>query len=178
VALNDDVLAWARQRMGQQVGSGECFDLADQALRAAGARSAADLGPVGGNVNYIWGEAVQRSSARPGDIVQFRSFRSTITTTTRRDYSDGSMEESTASEVQERPHHTAIVAAVGTNGELTLLEQNVGDGANRRKVQSNGLSFSSVTLPPRTRNQGGVRTTVRITIQVSGRVWFYRPQSR
>ena len=176
MALNDDVLSWARGRLGQRVGRGECFDLADQALRAAGAKSAADYGPVTATTDYIWGSAVQFSSAQAGDVIQFRNYRCTITTTTRRDYSGGGFDESTETQTQERPHHTAILQSVGSNGQLTILEQNVGTGTNRRTVQSNQLSFQTVNLPPRVTNEGGTRTTVRVSIQVSGRVWYYRPQ--
>ena len=42
--LGDQVVAFARGKIGQCVGNGECFDLADQALRSAGAKSAADFG--------------------------------------------------------------------------------------------------------------------------------------
>ena len=45
-SLNDQVKNGAYNKMGQQVGDGECFALADQALKSAGAKSAADFGAV------------------------------------------------------------------------------------------------------------------------------------
>lgn len=43
-------------RKGTKVGSGECFDLADQALKDAGAKSAGDYGPVTPESDYRWGK--------------------------------------------------------------------------------------------------------------------------
>ena len=39
-------MAFATQRMGTRHGDGECFTLADDALKKAGAKSAADFGKV------------------------------------------------------------------------------------------------------------------------------------
>ena len=72
--LGDRVVQEARARLGQRVGRGECFDFADAVLRAAGAQSAVDLGPMGETADYVWG--LQRASvaaAQPGDIIQMRN---------------------------------------------------------------------------------------------------------
>lgn len=156
--LRAQVVAFARQRVGDRVGSGECFDLADRALRDAGARSAADFGQVTPNGNYQWGTSINLSQLRPGDIIQFRNYRF-VRRITR---ADGSWNE----DVQERPHHTAIVDHVDGGGAVTVLEQNVPEGEAVTRCQ---LFFSNSQT-----NSEGTQTT----ITVHGRFWFYQPQSR
>ncbi len=155
--LGDQVVGFARGKVGQSVGSGECFDLADQALRSAGAKSAADFGTVTPNADYVWGSAVSLDDARAGDIIQFRNYRYDRTIET---------DAGTDTDFQERPHHTAIVEKRDGDGAATVLEQNAPDGS---PGQRNQLFFSSVST-----NSGGRRTTIR----VQGRFRFYRPQAR
>lgn len=107
-ALRAQVVAFARQKIGDRVGSGECFDLADRALRDAGANSAADFGQVTPNGNYRWGTSINLSQLRPGDIIQFRNYRYVRRITE----ADGSWAE----DEQERPHHTAIVDSIDGGG--------------------------------------------------------------
>ena len=153
----DQVVNFARDRIGQRVGSGECFDLADQALRNAGAKSAADFGVVTPDADYVWGNQVHLSDVHSGDIIQFRNYRYDRTIET---------DTSINTDFQERPHHTAIVERVDASGAFTVLEQNVPDGAS---VQRSQLFFSAVNT-----NSAGRKTT----ITVQGRFWFYRPQPR
>jgi hypothetical protein len=155
--LGDQVVAFARGKIGQRVGSGECFDLADQALRGAGAKSAADFGVVTPNADYVWGTSVSLANVQAGDIIQFRNYRydRTIDTATRTD-----------TDFQERPHHTAIVERVDGQGALTVFEQNAPAGS---AVQRTQLFFSNVNT-----DSGGTKTTIVVT----GTVHFYRLQPR
>ena len=157
VALGDTVAGFARGRTGQRVGAGECFDLADQALRSAGAKSAADFGQVVPNADYQWGAHVNLAELRPGDIIQFSGYRY-----------DRKIETDTAmdSDFQERPHHTAIVDHVDGNGAVTVLEQNAPEGSG---VHGSQLFFAASST-----DSGGRK----ITITVHGQFWFYRPQAR
>ncbi len=157
----EQVISFARRRIGQRVGRGECFDLVDQALRNAGAKSAADFGTVADGADYVWGNRVSLSDVRPGDIIQFRNYRydRTIDTATR-------TETRTDTDFQERPHHSAIVETVDEQGAITVLEQNAPEGGPSQRSQ---LFFSDVST-----NSGGKTTTVK----VRGRFWFYRPQPR
>jgi hypothetical protein len=161
-SLGEQVVGYARQRVGQVVGDGECFTLVDNALRNAGARSAADYGTVTPNADYVWGSAVAQSDLRPGDVIQFRDYRYDREVET--SHPDGSSETQTDS--QERPHHTAVVERVGADGAVTVLEQNVPDGG---PVTRNELFFSN-----RDATSGGTSTTIR----VRGQFWFYRPEAR
>jgi hypothetical protein len=151
-------VAFARQRVGERVGSGECFDLADRALRDAGAKSAADFGEVTPNGNYRWGTSINLSQLRSGDIIQFRSYRFVRHITE----ADGSWTE----DFQERPHHTAIVDSIDGGGAVTVLEQNVPEGTVVTRCQ---LFFSNSQT-----NSDGTQTT----ITVHGTFRFYRPQPR
>jgi hypothetical protein len=158
VPLGTQVVQFAQARRRRRVGDGECFTLADQALRTAGAKSASDFGTITADADYIWGTSVAVSSVQPGDIVQFRDYKYTR----RNDKDDGSWQENS----QERPHHTAIVVSNDGNGLLTVIEQNAPPGSAVREIQ---LGFTSTKF-----ESGG--TKVQIT--VSGQVSFYRPQAR
>jgi hypothetical protein len=161
-SVGDKTLAFARQRLGQVHGDGECFTLADDALKGAGAKSAADFGTVAPDVDYVWGVAVARASLKPGDIIQMRDYRAEITSDT--DHPDGSSGSDTR--IEERPHHTAIVESVDAEGRATVLEQNhpAGTAVTRNVIHLKDSSSSS----------GSTRTQVT----VSGKLWFYRPQAR
>ncbi len=169
------ITQFASTRMGQQVGDGECFTLVDQALRGAAARSAASYGTITPEANYVWGRAITLGQAQAGDVIQFNNYRYVKTVTTKIVRRDGSENESTTEEEQSRPHHSAIVASVGGQGAVTVLEQNV-EGA--RRVVRNGLFFTSRSEPPViTIDAAGTSTTVTTVITVSGQNWFYRPET-
>jgi hypothetical protein len=178
MTINKKVQTFSAQRIGQTVGSGECFDLADQALRSAGAKSAEDFGTVTATADYVWGTEVRSPrGAMVGDIIQFRNYSLKIVTKTtiREDTGGGGYEESFETEIstQTRGHHTAIVDSVDASGRFTVLEQNV---AKIRRVQRNELFFVSRTEPARVTRQGKITTTVNRKITVQGLAWFYRPQ--
>jgi hypothetical protein len=160
--MADQIVAFPRPRMGQRYGNGECFDLADRALRSAGAKSASDFGTVVPDADYVWGTSINLSDLRPGDVIQLRDYRFDREVDTSNPDGSGT----TATDMQERPHHTAIVERVGTNGEVTVLEQNSPQGA---PITRNHLFFRSGTFT------SGNQTT-KITVQ--GSFWFYRPQTR
>lgn len=66
-----NVVHAARSDLGHRVGHGECWDLADRALRDAGARSSTTTGR---NDDYVWGDPVALNAVTPGDILQFRNY--------------------------------------------------------------------------------------------------------
>jgi hypothetical protein len=114
--INDQVVAFARSKLGETVGDGQCSTLAAEALRQAGAK-------VRRGEHGSWGEELKSLlEAKPGDILQFddtyfahTSFGDDGTTTKR---------------MILFPHHTAIVARVrkrGTKPTLVIVHQNVGD---------------------------------------------------
>jgi hypothetical protein len=113
--LGDEIVQFARSKLGQKVGNGECTSLAVAALRHCGAQRP---DPVEG----IWGEEVKSlRDLQPGDILQFENavFR-------KQQYRpDGALLTLTYT----YPHHTAIVARVRKRGPrpvLVILHQNAG----------------------------------------------------
>ena len=155
----DAIVGYAAQRLGHHEPDGQCFALVDHALREAGARSAADFGPVVPGDDYVWGTEVGLASLGRGDVVQFRDYICQTVTVTE-------SAEGTATEerLEGRPHHTAIVEQAGADGAATVLEQNSPPGA---PVVRSTLFFRSGQI------QSEGRT---VTVTVSGTLWFYRPQ--
>jgi len=140
---SQQVVVWARAQLGKQIGKGECWDLADGALKQAGAKSSADLGPMGDDADYVWGDEVSDlKDVQSGDILQFRDFAVTTTTETETRYADGSTDTYTSESTFTRPHHTAVVSEVKGGGLLKILEQNVAPAG--KKVQLNSLHTKDV----------------------------------
>ena len=115
-SLNEQVVEYARSKLGEKVGDGECSTLAAEALKRAGAKRR--RGEHGS-----WGEELKSMlEARPGDIIQFDGVAFVHT----RFLDDGAKR----TEMISFPHHTAIVSRVrkrGTKPILVILHQNVGD---------------------------------------------------
>jgi hypothetical protein len=171
----EQTVKFASDKSGQQVGDGECYALADEALKAAGAKSADSYGKITPTADYVWGKAETVSKARGGDIVQFKDYTVTVTVVTKISRADGSSEERIETETLSRPHHTAVVSQTGSNGAVTVLEQNVNGS---RAVQANQLEFVSHDDPPQTTSAGGTTTTVIRKVKVTGTAKFYRPQAK
>jgi surface antigen len=160
--IAQQIMNFITQKMGTHYSDGQCFTLADDALKNAGAKSAGDFGKVTRDADYVWGASVKQSDAKPGDVIQFRNYRYDRTVETNNPDGSGS----TTSDFQERPHHTAIVEQVNGDGSMTVLEQNAPEG---EPVVRSRLFFTSG------KTKSGNTTT---TIKVKGSVRFYRPQSR
>lgn len=96
------VAQFGATQIGQMIGSGQCWDLVDQALLAAGA-----VRPGARNFDtYVFGQEVY-NNFQVGDVIQFENVRL-----------------QSPHSYQELPHHTAIVAAA--NGSIvTVYHQNV-----------------------------------------------------
>lgn len=177
-SINQKVVAWARGKLKKRVGRGQCWDLADQALRHAGARSSTT---VGSSDDYVWGQEIPIIAAVPGDILQFRDHVVTTTTTTKTIWANGSLSSGPDAVPATRPHHTAIVVAVGP-GVLTILEQHVKPGGEH--VQQHilpirqGTSVTTEHKVLKTTTGGLVTATIvtAVTVSITGRVWAYRPQ--
>lgn len=115
--LQRDVVNFAADNIGEKVGRGECWDLADQALRAAGAEP-----PRG----YTFGTPVPLTEIQPGDILQFTTAR---------------FDEPGYWTIMGMPNHTAVVHAVGDTRAF-ILQQNF-DG--KRYVTTYDLNLNNLT---------------------------------
>ena len=130
--INDKVVKFCKDHLGQKVGDGECSSLADAALRQAGAKLRTEFKDFPRQEDYVWGKLVYaveiqngsqketnvpKMSIQPGDVIQFgdakfagknlRGFENYLTIF---------------------PHHSAVVSDVKKADKvLTALEQNVYD---------------------------------------------------
>lgn len=177
-SINQKVVAFAHGKLKKRVGRGECWDLADQALRHAGARSSTT---TGANDDYQWGSEISVIAAMPGDVLQFRDYVVTTTTVTKSMWTNGSVSTATEEVVAKRPHHTAIVVAVAP-GVLTVFEQHVKPGGPH--VQQHTLPIragTTVTTEHKVaKTASGALMAAKIvktvTVSISGKVWAYHPQ--
>ncbi len=115
--IQREVVNFAADSIGKKIGRGECWDLADQALRAAGAEP-----PKG----YTFGDRIPLSEIQPGDILQFTSAR---------------FDEPGYWTIMGMPNHTAVVHAVGDTRAF-ILQQNF-DG--KRYVTTYDLNLNNQT---------------------------------
>jgi len=168
MSLNTQIISYARGKLGHKVGKGECWDLAELALREAGAMTSRDLGEVSSDVDYIWGTAV--SNAMPGDILQFRDFTIEIveTTVTVKTIKKSQVTTtSTNTNTITLPHHTAIIETMEENGKVVVLNQNSG---GKRIVIRDTIYLAGTNYKE---SEGKT-----VSVSVSGRVWIYRPMAK
>lgn len=187
LTTNQKILTWARGKLGQQIGIGECWDLGESALKQAGAKTSTDLGPIGADDDYIWGdEETDLKKVGPGDILQLRDHKVTTSTETVYTFADGTEDTDSTSDEFERPHHTAIVdTGLDANGVFKTLEQNVKPSGkvvqNKSLItadQPDVVTFSKAKrLNPTTKKveTATVKTTVSVT--VTGTIKAYHPKS-
>lgn len=144
--LNMKVVRFAETHKGKQVGNGECWTLAAEALASAGAQR-----PGADGVDVCdFGRKLGRGEAiLPGDIVQFEKVQFT-----RKDPTGKAPPV-----VSAFPQHTAIVTRV-EGRTLTLLHQNFGGRKTVERIVINldDLTAGTVTFyrPRPARKSGGV----------------------
>ena len=157
-SLNQKVLDFAESKMGEGVGRGECWDLAQQALTFAGARNSTDYRSQTRNSNYIWGKPVSLSQAKPGDIIQYRNFSGKR----RETQQNGSWKE--LGFLAE--HHTAILVERLNHGAWKVYQQN---NEGQRFVTEDVVHLQDAKF---------IQESLKIEVDVSGKYWIYRPVSR
>jgi hypothetical protein len=105
--LNAAVLAFAESKIGTKVGNGQCWTLAADALKSAGAKHAN---------GYTFGKKLDKDAEiLPGDIFQFTSAK----------FSGQKGNYKWTLSLGD-PHHTAIVGKVISKTKYEILEQNPG----------------------------------------------------
>ncbi len=158
--LNQKVVKWAAGKIGQSVGAGECWDLANSALLQAGAGGSADFGPTGDDADYVWGTPVpDLKDVIPGDILQYRDYEMTTTTKTDVTFADGTGWVDDLSPVISHPHHTSIVSVNSGNGDLTVLEQN--DNNHHEPVKSTAIRWKDAVTTKTTTKKMMTRKIIR-----------------
>jgi cell wall-associated NlpC family hydrolase len=111
-----DIVRFATSNIGKRVGNGQCWTLAAEALRAAGAEP-----PKG----YTFGDEIPLRDIQPGDILQFTTAR---------------FDEPGYWAIMGTPNHTAVVYSLGDR--TFILHQNVG---GKKYVQTFDLDFDNLT---------------------------------
>ncbi|MBX7205994.1 MAG: hypothetical protein K1X81_11275 [Bacteroidia bacterium] len=119
--LNKKVIVYVKSVTGKQVGHGECWDLAKEALNYAGAKWDGAYG-FGKKLTY------GKDKLLPGDIVQFTGV---------------TMEHKEGNSLSrwKMPKHTAVVYEVKSETDITLAEQNFN---NIRRVMLNSYNLNDV----------------------------------
>jgi hypothetical protein len=163
------IALYAEHREQQKVGqAGQCWDLAEEALRAARARLSEDFGAITPDADYVWGVPIPLTEVQPGDILQFRNHVTTTTITTFD--SDGRVIGRSWAEAL-RQHHTAIAADRMHNGQIVVYEQNFD---NHPYVEQHAVPlFASTTRVNRPDNQA---VSEVIESAVTGTIHAYRPE--
>jgi len=120
--LNKQVVEFVRTKINKKVGRGECWDLASEALNAAGANW---------DHQYGFGKEVQpsRDCVFPGDVMQFEDV-------TVKYHKDGYTYE----EIMKR--HTSVIYEVKNESSFIIAEQNTSLGG--KKVSLNPLDLTNV----------------------------------
>ena len=187
LTTSQKIVTWARGNLGKKIGRGVCWDLGEQALKQAGAKTSRDLGSVDKDADYIWGDRINDlKDVQPGDILQLRDHLVTTTTLTKYTFDDGSSVKETDEKVATRGHHTAIVNSLPTtDGVLRTYEQHV----NGRDVILNMVLNTRDIDPVTTRSSGkykhpgtkkieDCKITKTVTVKVTGTIWAYRPKAK
>ncbi len=188
LTTNQRVVVWARGKLGQKIGRGECWDLGEQALKQAGASTSNDLGSVGADTDYVWGDPISDiSKIEPGDVLQIRDHLVTTNTTIEYVFQDGTVETEKKETTAKRGHHTAIVnGKLDGNGGVRTLEQHVkprGDIVQNmylytRDVPEVVTKSIEQHAHPRTKRMERVSVTKTVTITVTGTIWPYHPKPK
>lgn len=169
---NDDLSARLKAAAEQKVGGWaltsrfgyDCFALVDALLRSLGAQTAADGDvPVTKSADYDWGDGIMLESIQPGDILQFKNHVVDIGTWK---FANGKWYEAEGRTLL-RGHHSAIVVAVGKDGSVTVVEQNV--APHPRKVTRNVIPKLDAGEEERR-----VDSETKLKIKVTGSVKAYR----
>ncbi|EKD11812.1 GMP synthase [Drepanopeziza brunnea f. sp. 'multigermtubi' MB_m1] len=143
---SDSIAAWCESKMGQQVGNGECWTLANEALKAV-AQQCTSRGQepctasqelVHGHILYTYRPAISlkpepaggilAAGVARGDIIQILSARF--------ESPNGSFQ------VAGQPDHTAVITGVEPNGVLRVVQQNTG---GVKRVVTGNYNMSELT---------------------------------
>ena len=182
-----NVIQWARGKLGKKVGKGWCWDLAEEALKFAGAKTSRDLGEVKDDSDYVWGKPIQLKDIQPGDVLQLRDHLVLTEIVEEQYFSDGSSYTENRDYKAKRPHHTAIAVSLPNEaGEISTLEQFL---KGERIVKSSTIrlrgqeprvetvfELRNHPFKKNTKERAKIIRTTSVT--VTGEVWAYRPQKK
>ncbi|MES2762153.1 MAG: hypothetical protein V4677_08100 [Bacteroidota bacterium] len=121
--MNQKIVEFAASKLKKKVGTGECWDLASEALQSVNAKW---------DMKYKFGKEInyKKEPVYPGDIIQFENVVL-------------SYEIDKKKYMEKMSHHTAIVYEVKDQNNFTLIHQNT--GYTGRKVGTSPLDLSTLT---------------------------------
>ena len=178
VPITEQVLAFARSKVGEQVGNGQCAVLALEAVDSAKGVSMFTLTPqpFTDDTSYVWGKLVttltptdgDTSGITPGDILQYKD----VVLKETRTVVSPSGDRTETGGGQDGPHHTAIVSDLlsdsGTGHDIGVYQQNVAG------VQKVGPGFAWGGDYTGVKDVDGRTITVKHTM-VRGEIFVYEP---
>ena len=135
--LNNQMLAFANENKGKQIGRGECWDLAAEPSNKLGASWDGHFG-FGKKIGSGNSSGLKMESGAvllPGDIIQFTS----VQTAWVKNFPDGGIMRGW--ETLGMPHHTAFISNYDGKSLLTLLHQNV---SGKRYIVETSLDLSNI----------------------------------
>lgn len=120
--MNKQIVAYVKSKMGKKVDRGECWDLANQALKLVNATW---------DGKYVYGTKVnpQTDCIYPGDIMQFEGVR------VKKEVKGGQA-------IEKMAHHTAIIYEVKGKGVYVLAHQNT--SFSGKKVGTSELDLKNI----------------------------------
>lgn len=188
LTTNQTVIVWVRGKNGQQVKTGECWDLAEEALKHAKAHTSSDLGAVAANTDYVWGTKIPAvKDVIAGDIMQLRDHTVTIMTETDVKFDDESGGIGSRPATETRTHHTAVVnGKPDAHGVVKTLEQNIKPKGkvvqdkvlHTRDVPKTKTKTREKLFNKFTRKLEMADVTRTVTVKVTGVIWCYRPKPK
>jgi hypothetical protein len=151
------IVDFAKSKALTMVGTGECYELADAAIKDQGGKSASHYGEITDDADYVWGKDIAIGAAAPGDILQYRNFVATRTVNSlvKLTLDGGDSIEYSRKTVAtfSRPHHTSVVTGGVSGNQISVLEQNVDRGSGvMEKTVGAGKHYVKPASPPKSKS--------------------------
>lgn len=122
-AMNKQIIEFVKTKLKKKVGTGECWDLASEALQTVNAKW---------DMKYKFGKEIdyKKELIFPGDIIQFENVILNY-------------EKDGKKFTEKMAHHTAIIYEVTNNTNFTMAHQN--NGYSGKKVGVSPLDLATLT---------------------------------
>jgi len=122
-AMNKQIIEFVNTKLKKKVGTGECWDLAAEALQLVNAKW---------DMKYKFGKEIdyKKEPIYPGDIIQFENVILNY-------------EKEGKKFTEKMAHHTAIIYEVTNNTNFTMAHQN--NGYSGKKVGVSPLDLATLT---------------------------------
>ena len=122
-AMNKQIIEFVNTKLKKKVGTGECWDLAAEALQLVNAKW---------DMKYKFGKEIdyKKEPIYPGDIIQFENVILNY-------------EKDGKKFIEKMAHHTAIIYEVTNNTNFTMAHQN--NGYSGKKVGVSPLDLATLT---------------------------------